>query len=414
MSKLRLNSRRGRWSLVLAILIILATAVAAFAVYGGPVTSQWSNAVGGACVAYDSSSIFQSLSRVKWGETGGFGCPPAMDEAKSGYDFDGETPGAIAPNANFLLGTFTHHNYPIIAGSSITAVDFAAQGTVSDCGVPDQTLTFSGYTFYHDETSNLPDCGNNCDCNNTDNDYDADYCEYGPGDPNWPGGSRCPYWPGDTGPNRNGCADRVTLPYEPNPTTFQCIVDGVTYDFTLWLSAFNSTCNPATPGARYLYTVENAGTSACVYGQVVVPSAITLATFTAAEQGDAIVVAWDTASELDNAGFNLYRDTTPGGPGVKLNADLIASQGPNSAEGFSYSFRDAGALVPGTTYYYRLEDVSLSGAASAHDPVSVIYGGAPNAVGLASFGAASTPAALSFAALALTALAAVAARRRKG
>ena len=43
MSTLRLNSRRGRWSLVLAILIILVTAAVVFAITVGGVTSQWSN-----------------------------------------------------------------------------------------------------------------------------------------------------------------------------------------------------------------------------------------------------------------------------------------------------------------------------------------------------------------------------------
>ena len=85
-------------------------------------------------------------------------------------------------------------------------------------------------------------------------------------------------------------------------------------------------------GARYLYTTEQAVTSACVYGQITAPSAITLASFTAAAQSDD-QVTWDTASELDNAGFNLYRDTTPGSIGVKLNDALIPSQGPNSPEG---------------------------------------------------------------------------------
>ena len=144
------------------------------------------------------------------------------------------------------------------------------------------------------------------------------------------------------------------------------------------------------------------------------PTAIALATFTAAEQDGAIMVAWDTFSELDNAGFNLYRATSTGELGVKLNAALIPSQGPNSQEGFSYSYTDAADLTPGATYYYRLQDVSSGGATTLHDPVDVTYGGAPNAVGLAVFGADAAPAALSFAALALTALAAVAARRRKG
>ena len=69
--------------------------------------------------------------------------------------------------------------------------------------------------------------------------------------------------------------------------------------------------------------------------------------------------------------------------------------------------------MSGTTYYYLLEDVSLSGNATLHEPVSVTYG-APTAVGLASFGAASAPAALPVAGLILATLGAAAvARRRK-
>ena len=106
-----------------------------------------------------------------------------------------------------------------------------------------------------------------------------------------------------------------------------------------------------------------------------VPLAITLASLNAAAQGDAIQVAWETVSELGNAGFNLYRDTSPAGPGMKLNAGLIPSQGPNSPSGFSYSYLDNANLAPGTTYTYWLEDVSLGGVATRHEPVSATYVG---------------------------------------
>ena len=36
-------------------------------------------------------------------------------------------------------------------------------------------------------------------------------------------------------------------------------------------------------------------------------------------QPDHVLVTWETVSELNNAGFNLYRDTSPAGPGVQIN-----------------------------------------------------------------------------------------------
>ena len=71
--------------------------------------------------------------------------------------------------------------------------------------------------------------------------------------------------------------------------------------------------------------------------------------------------------------------------------------------------------MPDTTYYYWLEDVSTTGVATRHEPVSVLYTGSPTAVGLARFGASPALPALPIVALLMTALAAGAAtaRRRK-
>jgi hypothetical protein len=86
------------------------------------------------------------------------------------------------------------------------------------------------------------------------------------------------------------------------------------------------------------------------------PTAVTMAGMGAAQAGDAIVVMWETTSELNNWGFNLYRDTSEAGPGIKINTDLIPSQAPGSQEGYHYSYLDNGWLAPDTTYYYWLED----------------------------------------------------------
>lgn len=108
------------------------------------------------------------------------------------------------------------------------------------------------------------------------------------------------------------------------------------------------------------------------------PTAVVLADFGAAPVDGAIQVTWETTSELDNAGFNLYRADDAAGPQTLLAT--VPSQGPGSAQGFVYSYDDL-AVQPGQAYWYWLEDVSLSGATTLHGPVSATAS-APTAVTL--------------------------------
>jgi hypothetical protein len=97
------------------------------------------------------------------------------------------------------------------------------------------------------------------------------------------------------------------------------------------------------------------------------PTAITLASFTAKAGVGSVALAWETGTEVDNAGFNLYRATAESGPYAKINGALIAAEG-DPVSGAGYSFLDKG-LSPGT-YYYKLEDVDLTGTTTLHGPVS--------------------------------------------
>lgn len=99
------------------------------------------------------------------------------------------------------------------------------------------------------------------------------------------------------------------------------------------------------------------------------PTAVTLAAFAAAPQDDAFCVTWETALELDNAGFNLYRSVTPDGPYTRLNAALIPPQFPGEVRGGEYVWLDRD-VTPGVAYYYRLEDVDTQGLRTFHGPVA--------------------------------------------
>jgi uncharacterized repeat protein (TIGR01451 family) len=101
------------------------------------------------------------------------------------------------------------------------------------------------------------------------------------------------------------------------------------------------------------------------------PDAVTLASFTAEAQGQVILLAWETASELDLLGFNLYRGEALGGERIQVNDTLIPGQALGSPVGAKYDVVDS-AVVPGITYYYWLEDVDVYGMAVQHGPVTAM------------------------------------------
>jgi len=114
------------------------------------------------------------------------------------------------------------------------------------------------------------------------------------------------------------------------------------------------------------------------------PTAVSIAVFGAVPQGEAVLVTWETAAELQNLGFILYRGESPAGPWVKLNAELIPTQNPGASFGASYEWLDSEVTL-GAPIYYRLEDVDLSGASTFHGPVSAMAAGT-TAVKLVAFG----------------------------
>ena len=100
------------------------------------------------------------------------------------------------------------------------------------------------------------------------------------------------------------------------------------------------------------------------------PTAVELASFSVGLEGGSVMVRWETATELDNVGFNLYRANAGGGEQIRLSERLIPSQDPGSTVGSRYQFVDRSAQ-PGMAYEYWLEDIDLGGAGTMNGPVSV-------------------------------------------
>ena len=99
------------------------------------------------------------------------------------------------------------------------------------------------------------------------------------------------------------------------------------------------------------------------------PTAILLARFEAFPNGSDVRLEWETASELDALGFNLYRSTSSNGPRDLVNVGLIPVYNPGGVMGSTYQFIDNAAGF-GTTYYW-LEDVDIHNTTTLHGPITV-------------------------------------------
>jgi hypothetical protein len=80
-----------------------------------------------------------------------------------------------------------------------------------------------------------------------------------------------------------------------------------------------------------------------------------------------VTLMWETATEVEDTEFNLYRASTEGGPYTKINSTIIPAHG-DPVAGASYDFQDSPG--PGV-FRYILTDLDYSGEISLHGPVQV-------------------------------------------
>ena len=97
------------------------------------------------------------------------------------------------------------------------------------------------------------------------------------------------------------------------------------------------------------------------------PTAITLSQFKAIPGNGQVTLQWSTETENDNAGFNVLRAEKEQGEYVRINPALIPAQG-SSTQGAAYQLIDNG-VQNRTVYYYKLEDIDMSGATTQNGPV---------------------------------------------
>jgi len=155
--------------------------------------------------------------------------------------------------------------------------------------------------------------------------------------------------------------------------------------WSAWAAVNSPIASPAGRCLQYRATLSTSdpGTSPVVELVAVTfsnhPTAVTLAAFRATPGAGKVLVTWETASELDNLGFNLYRSDAPDGNYVRLNSVLVPSQAPGMPKGATYTWTDRG-VVPGTTYYYKLQAVDIRGGYTLHGPVWAVPGPAAHKI----------------------------------
>lgn len=279
-----------------------------------------------------------------WGGTLSFGSQSGM--AFKGVNNSGVTYQDQVP---FVVGKFCHVNNPINASNALADTFLTLDLMNMSCGssaiapFPPARLTFVYPVNLH-ETSNS---------------------------------GTCPY-PSDPG---NPCSDAVT--FTASDASFTCFYPGgVKNIYHVQLLGFmpvaaGVSCSSVpynAPGATGIFISQEGSTNCgCLFAMITesIPTAVKLNSFTAEDHSDGVLVQWITASETDNLGFNLYRAESETGERVLLNAALIPTNNPpGSPVGSEYAFLDTTANS-GSAYYYWLEDVDLSGAATLHGPVRV-------------------------------------------
>lgn len=94
--------------------------------------------------------------------------------------------------------------------------------------------------------------------------------------------------------------------------------------------------------------------------------------FTATGGTQAITLSWETFTESNTLGYNLYRSDSADGPRTRLNAELIPP-GTYSGSPFGsvYEYQDLGVAL-GQRLFYWLEHTSVYGRSLLYGPVDAV------------------------------------------
>jgi hypothetical protein len=99
-------------------------------------------------------------------------------------------------------------------------------------------------------------------------------------------------------------------------------------------------------------------------------TAVFLSGFKAVPMEGNMHIQWETSSEIENLGFNVYHSNGKEGPWTQLNEEIIPSKvAPGSLEGASYEWVQKEVSLE-EDHFYLLEDIDLNGTATRHGPIN--------------------------------------------
>ncbi len=99
------------------------------------------------------------------------------------------------------------------------------------------------------------------------------------------------------------------------------------------------------------------------------PTAVGVSRVSAEPQGNAILLTWETETEIDTYYFDVYRSDSIDGEYARVSEEIIPAQAPDSIESHTYTWLNID-VVRGQRYYYRVEAVGAGSSAFSDEPVS--------------------------------------------
>lgn len=181
--------------------------------------------------------------------------------------------------------------------------------------------------------------------------------------------------------------------YDPGPGFTRLtasVTGGVTVNSVTWIDRTRATLNLSSVGASQglqtvTFTNPDGQQSSAAVLNLLAPNAVGLESLTATRATDgpgdgSVTVAWTTGFEVDNLGFNVYRENARGQrkrltPKLVAGSALVSSDEDHAVGSRSYVLKDR-PPGRGTNVKYWLEDIDTNGRSTMHGPILITRAGA--------------------------------------
>jgi hypothetical protein len=138
--------------------------------------------------------------------------------------------------------------------------------------------------------------------------------------------------------------------------------------FDQWFGDFWGT-SPQPTVEDKIFDTDDGGS--CQVSIDVAASPVHLTSFEATPYDEQVLLNWETGSELNHLGFNVYRSDSMYGNYDQINQEVIQNFVNTTNFKGSYIYVDSG-LSNGQIYYYMIEDIALDGKRELHGPVAAM------------------------------------------